>query len=817
MIDVEEMAFGDSHSSREMSCVAIALVDMEGAVIGWTRDAQRLVGYSAADVVGRPAAMVLPPFSTEAPGPSALVEQCRARGGWSGRAEVRHRNGQKREMSLRFSLLRGQEGRALWLVSATDIAMPSSRAVNGSIRESLLTRGPIGIVIRDPELRCTFVNDVMERQDSIPCDDRLGHRWTKSTDGFETGALEAAMRHVLKSGIPAVHEYRACPAALRREHAFSLSLCRLEDADGHALGVCCMSVDITASQRTRERLAILSEGSTRIGSTLDLMQTAQELAELAVPLLADCAIVDLAEPVLLGEEPPALTDPVTGHRLAFHRAGLASIRQGVPEAAWARGETTFVPWASPFTSVLSCGRSYLAPVVDPSPGTWLDHDPVRARKIKDNGIHSLMIVPIQARRAVLGVALFMRTEDPIAFEEDDLLLAEELVSRAALSLDNARQYAREHATALALQRNLLPHRLTGGPAVEVASRYLPADMDDGVGGDWFDVIPLSGARVALVVGDVVGHGINAAATMGRLRTAVHTLAGMDLPPDELLAHLDDVVQRLAEEDADPYGLATAVMGATCLYAIYDPVNGQCTMARAGHPPPAIIDPHGGVTFPDLPAGVPLGLGLDSFEAVEMKLPEGSLLAFYTDGLIESRDHDIDDGMRLLSSALTQPGRPLEDLCSDAIDAMPAQTPSDDVTLLLVRTRSLKPDQTISWDLPADPAAVSSARTLAAGQLTQWGLQRLAPVTELIVSELVTNAITHGVGPVRLRLIRHQELTCEVWDASDCIPRLRHARTIDEHGRGLFLVARLSHRWGTRHTPDSKVVWAEQGLSPPVGF
>jgi serine phosphatase RsbU (regulator of sigma subunit) len=251
-----------------------------------------------------------------------------------------------------------------------------------------------------------------------------------------------------------------------------------------------------------------------------------------------------------------------------------------------------VPSASPRIDVLRTGRSHLEPILDTAPGTWIDEDPERAQKIHENGMHSVMVVPIRAGRALLGMALFVRTEDPVPFQELDLLLAEELVSRAALSLDNARQYAREHTAALALQRNLLPHRLRGGMAVEAASRYLPADMDHGVGGDWFDVIPLSGARVALVVGDVVGHGINAAATMGRLRTAVRTLADMELPPDELLAHLDDTVQRLAEEEADAPNHTLTAVGATCLYAVYDPVTRRCAMARAGHPPPAIIDPQG---------------------------------------------------------------------------------------------------------------------------------------------------------------------------------------------------------------------------------
>jgi anti-sigma regulatory factor (Ser/Thr protein kinase) len=379
-------------------------------------------------------------------------------------------------------------------------------------------------------------------------------------------------------------------------------------------------------------------------------------------------------------------------------------------------------------------------------------------------------------------------------------------------VDNARRYAREHAAALALQRSLLPHALTGGSALEVASRYLPTDVQGGVGGDWFDVIPLSGARVALVVGDVVGHGINAAVTMGRLRTAVHTLADMDLPPEELLAHLDDLVIRLAEEeDQNDEAIATAVLGATCLYAVYDPVTRRCTMARAGHPPPAIAVPGGSVTFPDLPAGPPLGLGALPFESAELELPEGSLIALYTDGLIETCDQDIDVGLTRLSTVLPKPGLVLEDLCTMVVDALLTGPQTDDVALLLARTRALSPNQVASWDLPTDPAIVASARSLTVRQLTEWGLEELEMTTELVVSELVTNAIRHATGPIRLRLIRQDVLICEVSDTSNTSPRLRHARTTDEGGRGLFLVAQMTRRWGTRYIAAGKLIWAEQDL------
>ncbi|MFF3879238.1 SpoIIE family protein phosphatase [Streptomyces sp. NPDC001978] len=790
---------------------AIAMLDADGTVVGWTSTAQRLVGYSANEVVGRSISVVLP-FAQNASRVEAFAEQCRARGGWSGTTAVRHRNGHTHNVSLRISQLWGQGGVVHWLVWPTDMVAVSSSAVNGWRPSSLLTRAPIGIVVMDSDLRCTWGNDTLERQDGIPREQRLGRRPTETLPGAAAQAFEAVMRRVLESGTSVIDlEY---PNVVRGGR-FVGSFFRFDDADGNALGVCSMWVNVAVRDRARERLAILSEAATRIGTTLDVMRTGQELADLAVPLLADFVTVDLAESVPLGEEPLARLRPMGEHIPVFRRAGLASIREGAPESLWARGEAVFVPPTSPYTRALD-GKSHLEPVTDTSAGSWSDQHPAWVEKCREYGIHSLMYVPIHARGTVLGVALFARTENPVPFEEDDLLLAEELVTRAALSLDNANRYTRERAAALALQRNLLPQRLTGGPAVEVASRYLPADIHHGAGGDWFDVIPLSGARVALVVGDVVGHGINAAATMGRLRTAVHAFADLDLPPDELLARLDDLVIRLTEQDGDTQGPATTVLGATCLYAIYDPVIRRCTMARAGHPPPVIIDPHGQITFPDLPAGTPLGLGLVSFEAVELELPEGSVLAFYTDGLVETRDQDIDVGMDRLSTVLAQPGLPLDDLCSAVVDTLSATAPRDDATLLLARTRTLSPSQVVSWDLPTYPAVVSRARSLAARQLTTWGLEHLVTSTELIVSELVTNAIRHGAGPVRLRLIRHQVLTCEVSDASNLLPRLCHARSTDESGRGLFIVNQFSHRQGTRYTAGGgKIVWAEQELTPGI--
>ncbi|MDU9000699.1 SpoIIE family protein phosphatase [Streptomyces mirabilis] len=813
MTKTDRTPLAEPVSPQEVPDAAIAMLDTEGTVVGWTHAAEQLVGYSAAEVVGRSAAHVLPP-AEDAPSASAFAEQCRAQDGWSGTVMVRHRDGHAIKMTLRISLLWGQDAGTRWLVSVTDIGTLSSGVPNGAVRESLLARAPIGIAVYDPQLRCTWVSDVMERHVGVPRDRWFGRRLKDLFPGFEAEALESVMRQVLESGPTKVHEYRAWPPADRgRAHLFSASFFCLQDADGKALGVCSMSVDVTGNRRARERLAILSEASTRVGSTLDLMRTGQELADLAVPLLADIAVVDLMESVPFGLEPSARIGTTSGRRPVLRRAGVASIDLGVLGLTAVREEVIHVPPTSSFGAALRTGRSHLEPVLDTYAGPWVDHDPTRAQKVRDSGIHSLMVVPIRARRCVLGLAVFGRSDEPTPFQEDDLLLAEELVTRAALSLDNALQYARQRSVALTLQRDLLPHHVGGGAALDVASRYVPADTDHGVGGDWFDVIKLSGARVALVVGDVVGHGINAAATMGRLRTAVRTLADMELPPHELLTHLDDTVRRLSEEDADAPDHLPAAVGATCLYAIYDPVSRRCTMARAGHPPPAIIDPQGLVAFPDMPAGAPLGLGLGlvPFESVELELPEGTLLALYTDGLVESRDDDIDMGLDRLGAALAETGSSLEDLCSQVIETLPTQSPADDVTLLLARTRGLEPAQVASWDLPNEPAAVRTARQAAARQLNEWGLEHLVATVQLIVSELVTNAISYGGGPICLRLIQHQVLTCEVSDSNTSHPHPRQPHIIGENGRGLFLVAQLSRRWGSRSAPAGKVVWAEQDL------
>lgn len=466
---------------REIPDAAIAMLDAEGTVVGWTHAAEQLVGYPAGEVVGRSAAHVLPPAKS-APSATAFAEQCRAQDGWSGTVTVRHRDGHAIKMTLRISRLWGQDAGTRWLVSVTDISTLSSGASNGAVRESLLAHAPVGIAVYDPQLRCTWVNDVMERHDGTPPERRFGRRLRDSLPAVEAQALEVVMRQVLQSGTTMVHEYRAWSSTVRRrEHAYSASFFCLQDADGTALAVCAMSVDVTGNQRARERLAILSEAGTRVGSTLEVMRTGQELADLAVPLLADHALVDLMESVPFGVDPSAGTGKANDRPPVLRRAGVASIDLGVLKLPWVREEVIRPFPTSLFATALRTGRSYLESVLDTHPGPWVIPDLTLAQRVRDSGVHSLMVVPIRARRCVLGLAVFGRSEESTPFQEDDLLLAEELVTRAALSLDNALQYARQRTAALTLQRDLLPHHVGGGAALDVASRYVPADLDHGVG------------------------------------------------------------------------------------------------------------------------------------------------------------------------------------------------------------------------------------------------------------------------------------------------------------------------------------------------
>ncbi|MEV5505353.1 SpoIIE family protein phosphatase [Streptomyces orinoci] len=700
-------------------------------------------------------------------------------------------------------------------------ADPGARAPRpdeaAALREWAFSQFPIGISVYDEDGRLVKANDEMLRLTDRTAEEMVGRRLNEFLPVPPFDDFTRTMERVLGTGEPVRTDTYFRPPGEARERAWATFFTPLTDEDGRTRGVSLAALDVTDQYRAQQRLALVNDAGVRIGTTLDAVRTSQELAEWTAARFAHFVAVDLLDTVIQGEVPAsgALPTDVTLCRTA-QRSADGECRD--PEVG--PGTSFTYPAHSPLALALASGRPSLHRIDDPGLHSWLSGSRALPVGVRERGVHSVLIVPLRDRDTPVGLALFVRHPNVEPFDEDDLLLAEEIASRTAVCIANARRYAGERTVAVTLQRSLLPGRLPSQGAVEVTSRYLPAGAQAGVGGDWFDVIPLSGARVALVVGDVVGHGLQASATMGRLRAAVRTLADIDLPPDELLTHLDDLVLQLAQEQVaeasdDPVRALTRDMAASCLYAVYDPVTRRCVLARAGHPAPVVVDPDGSARVLDVPGGPTLGLGGLPFESLEVELAEGSLLALYTDGLLEEKHRDVGEGLRSLCRVLSRPAESLDQVCDEVLAELLPGQPADDIALLLARTRALDRSRVRTWELTPDPATVAEARKNVAALLEEWGLGELAFTTELVVSELVTNAIRHAVPPLRLRLIRDHALICEVSDGSSTSPRMRRARSYDEGGRGLLLVAQLSRRWGTRFTTGGKTIWSEQPFTPPV--
>ncbi|MDW4904107.1 SpoIIE family protein phosphatase [Streptomyces sp. ADMS] len=784
---------------------AAVIIDARGMVTGWSEGARRLTGHTAEDVVGRPAAELL----AEDPPPTAMTEL-------AGVVALRHRDGHPVELAVSACPVLGEDGGARGFVVTVlaEPAMPEPHAVTQgpASLERAIRQASVSMSAFDTNQRYAWLNnaacDLMGIEEQALIGQFYGDTDIVPDDRISQGFL-LNLREVARTGVPVRYETFGKDVGDGREYAWSLEMWPVRDDLGAITSVGIAAFDSSEQHWARRRLALLNEAATAIGTTLDVVRTAEELVELAVSRFADFVSVDLLDWVLGADEPPA---PPAGE-IMLRRVAHGSVTEGTPEAVIPLGAKDVYPPSTPPVRAMAEGRALLGRVGERAFDEWVAERNARepVGRPYRQGVHSMVTVPLRARGTTLGVAVFLRIARPDPYTEDDVVLAEELASRAAVCVDNARRFARERTTALALQHSLLPRGLPGQAAVEVAHRYLPCGSVAGIGGDWFDVIPLSGSRVALCVGDVVGHGIQSSATMGRLRTAVRTLADVDLPPDELLTHLDDLVTHLADgEDGED----VAELGATCLYAVYDPVSRRLTLASAGHPPPAVVPPGGVAELIEVAAGPPLGVGGLPFEATELKLAEGSLIALYTDGLIEDRDRDIDHATAELCRALNLPGASLDAMCDAVLKSVLPEQPGDDVALLLARTHALGAGRVATWDVPPDPAHVAVTRQAAMEQLAAWGLEEEGFVTELVVSELVTNAIRYGESPIQLRLIRDRALIVEVSDGSSTSPHLRRAHAYDEGGRGLLLVAQLTQRWGSRQTGTGKTIWAEQPL--PAG-
>jgi Stage II sporulation protein E (SpoIIE)/GAF domain len=420
---------------------------------------------------------------------------------------------------------------------------------------------------------------------------------------------------------------------------------------------------------------LLREAVDRIGTTLDLAQTAREAVDVAVPGFADAAAIYVPERLLAADE---LGSHREEHKALVVRrlvARLADQPAAVADGLLPPDEVLVFGPDSPCWRAMATGSPVLFGHFDAASAERISRHPGGEQTV--SRYTSFLAVPLAARGSVVGCATFGRAAGSPAFGRTDIVLARRLAGRAAVCIDNARLYGRERRTALALQRGLLPGEPEVPAGLEVAHHYLPVGASV-VGGDWHDIIPLPGGKAALIVGDAMGHGPEAAAVMVQLRTAAHTLADLGLPPEDVLRRLD----RMAA------GMTSAAL-ATCICAVLDPTDNSCVVAKAGHLPPVLIQADGSTALFDLPAGLPLGLGEESFQATRLSLPAGATLALYTDGLVESRTQPLDDGTAALCEALgvalARPGSELGSVCATVTEAL-CQHGEDDITLVLARIR-----------------------------------------------------------------------------------------------------------------------------------
>lgn len=691
-------------------------------------------------------------------------------------------------------------------------SMSVPEEMGDAVLNALFSQSPVGLHVYDRELRLVRLNTAARLMRQFPVDRLLGRTLSeilRSFDIADAAAVERAAHRVLETGKPELElsirvRDRRNPLI---EAVASTSMFRLQRADGTVLGLAAALTDVTARLRAEAEVRLLNEAAARIGTTLDVFRTAAEFCEVVSPALADTVTVDVYDEVLRGRAPTA---DALDREQSVRRAGFRSVagpdQQGVPVV----GEVDVYPLGTPHRTVLATLAPKLIRRLRPN-APWLDPARRRDARIVGAGTHSMLLVPIRARGVVLGLACFYRWRRTTPFDHRDLRLAQQLTTHAGQCLDNARLYSRERSAARILSGGFAHTQASVDAAVELASTHLPA----GTGGGWFDAIPLSGARVALVAGDTTS-GTSGPGLISEVRAAIEALADLDLPPDEILQRLHDLASRpttLADAAASHAGDGPP---ATCLCLVYDPVTRLCTAASAGHPSPFLVHPGGGVELFDVAAGPPLGQGLGYYPFTERALPEGSTLLIYNAALLAGPSTGPSP-LSLLSERFAEPQLSLQAACDACAHALAPQQPPRDAYLLLARTRTLDDSQTKAWTFPNTPESAAHARKRAVNQLTEWGLaEDIVGDTALVVSELVTNSVRYAKGPIQLRLIRDggNTLVCEVTDDSSASPHLRRALDTEENGRGLFITAQLTQRWGVRPLGRGKTLWAERVVATP---
>ncbi|MBV2355518.1 SpoIIE family protein phosphatase [Streptomyces sp. J2-1] len=818
--------------------LAVVVVDRDARVSHWSSGAHRLFGVARQDAVGRPAADLLPvsgalsddTHGTPAPdarGGAVADDLLAADGGLGGVGLDAGGPG-----SGLAALLGGHSAYPVSGCARFDPAEPADPAGRG-------TGGPAEgaervevlwwaypLVGPDPSRLLVLAADATrlrrERGPEDGTDERISPGFARYTELPDPEALERRLPEILPSmgpglsgrivsqvlelGYPILEfsQYERVPVTPhwgvpRRPGRLPLTAEPPRQRGAAPVVPSGAEYDLEYAA-VRERLEFLNEVSSRIGSSLDLGETIREVTSAAVPRFTDFAGTHLRSAVLAGEGfPDGPPDATT----LMHRVWVEhNDEPGRWDDTVPVGEAFAFPEHTPFHQCMVTGEPVLIPRVGDELGDRISGE-FEKRDLRPliNG-RSLLIVPLKARNVVLGFMVLMRRPDRPPFDDMDRTTGAELAARAGLVLDNARMYTYQENVAETLQDSMLPQVAPRMPGCDIATRYLPGTLLGRIGGDWFDTVKLPGSRTALVVGDVMGHGLNSAAMMGQLRTAVQTMAALETPPAQLLRNLDDLARRLGENYL-----------ATCLYAVYDPIRGELRIANAGHIPPVLVRAEDGRSeLLDLPTGAPIGVGGVPFESTVVRVAPGDRLVLCTDGLVEVRGSDIGDGIAALCESAAHPAASMDAACDTIIRALNTRGGrKDDVALLMARLNGVPADHVAEWTLDADPREVARARRLVRDRLREWGLPQAVETAELLVSEVVTNAVRHGSGPVGLRVVRTDALLFEVTDGEPALPDMREPRPDDEAGRGLRVVSRLAREWGATTSGHRKTVWFEQNV------
>ncbi|MGW3647363.1 SpoIIE family protein phosphatase [Streptomyces sp. NPDC000878] len=794
------------HAAAGRIPLAVVVVDREGLVSHWSRGARRLFGASKEEALGQPAVDLLPVSGAL---PDDGDEDTTPYGAHLADDGL----GPDLESSLDGRLSYPASGRARLTVPGrdrVDVLWWAYPLVGPGHERLLVLAADTDVLRQDDDVAVERIAPGFALHTNFPGADELARRLPEILPSMSVGESARIVAQILELGYP-VLEFsqndlvpvtpdwgvpRRAERKARRERAARAA------QTGEPLPEDLQDdVEDLEYAAVRERLEFLNDVSGRIGTSLDLSRTIIEVSKAVVPRFTDVAGTYLREQVVAGEGFP---DGVPDTTTMWHRVALEHTDEpGRWDDVVPVGEAMPFPAHTPFFQCMTSGQPVLVPRISEQMGHMI------ASQFEKRDIRplitgrSMLVVPLKARNVVLGFMILLRHPERVEFNDMDRVTGAELAARAGLVLDNARMYTYQESVAETLQDSMLPHIPPRMAGCDIATRYLPGTLLGRVGGDWFDSVKLPGARTALVVGDVMGHGLNSAAMMGQLRTAVQTMAALDLPPAQLLRNLDDLAQRLGETYL-----------ATCLYAVYDPIASELHIANAGHIPPVLVRAEDGRSeLLDLPTGAPIGVGGVPFEAVRVRVEPGDRLVMCTDGLVEVRGEDIGVGLATLCESAAHPAASMDDACDTIIRALnTAGGRKDDVALLLARLNGIEPDDVAEWRLALDPAEAGRARAVVREQLYDWGLDKLVDSASLLVSELVTNAVRHSHGrPLELRLVRGETLLCEVDDDDHSLPTLLSAEPTDESGRGLRVVSTLAREWGTSRTGAGKTVWFELTL------